>query len=363
MTFLNDISNSLAGWKLLFVTSWGRFQRRFDHLLDDMKRHETLVDQEANARNIAEARQMRQEIRTWREESLTQVSRLEVEQDAKQYQAIMSWLKVDESDQLAIFDSLSTEAAKYPGTCAWVLQNSKVNSWLQRKPDTQALWLHGAPGSGKSIISTQLVNFMKAARSFVICHFCSYSYPSSLKYEQILRSLLLQLLRRDGDLVAHVYEECVLGKEPPKVPALEKLLQTVFTAMSDEPCQMEYIWVIIDGLEECETEKQARITSFLNQITSKSSSLGTTICKVLISSRVSPILLNRLRKSQIISLADEKDCLVAAIRQYVSQRLQLLSPKLKQLNSGPGDMEIIECRITEKADGKQDHNCLTQRVF
>jgi hypothetical protein len=61
-----------------------------------MKRHEALVDQEANARNIAEARKMRQDIRTWREESLEQVGRLEEEQAAKQYQSIMSWLKMDE---------------------------------------------------------------------------------------------------------------------------------------------------------------------------------------------------------------------------------------------------------------------------
>jgi hypothetical protein len=338
----------------LFVTSWGRFQRRFDQLLDDMKRHEALIDQEANARNIAEARQMRQDIHTWREESLAQVSRLEVEQDAKQYQAMVSWLKVDESDQLAIFDSISTEAVKYPGTCGWVLQNPKVGSWLQRKPDTQTLWLHGAPGAGKSVISTQLVNFMKNAGGFIIHHFCSYSYPSSLKYEQILRSLLLQLLQRDGELVAHVYEKCVLGKEPPTAPALEKLLHTVFTTISYKPYQTEYIWVILDGLEECEADKQARIASSLNQITLKSSSLGTTICKVLISSRASPILLNRLRKAWTISLAEEKDCLAAAIGHYVSQRLQLLSPKFRQLNTGPGEMETIKCRITKKADGKLD---------
>ncbi len=47
-----------------------------------MKRHEALVDQEANARNIAEARKMRQDIRTWREESLGQVGRLEEERAA-----------------------------------------------------------------------------------------------------------------------------------------------------------------------------------------------------------------------------------------------------------------------------------------
>jgi Cdc6-like AAA superfamily ATPase len=317
-----------------------------------MKRHEALVDQEANARNIAEARKMRQDIRTWREESLEQVGHLEEEQAAKQYQSIMSWLKMDESDQLAIFDSISAEGTKYPGTCGWTLKNPKVRSWLQRKPDTPILWLQGTPGSGKSVISTQLVSFMKAAKNFVIHHFCTYSYASSTMYDQILRSLLLQLLRKDGELVTHVYEECVLGKKSPTVSALEQLLQTLFTSMSNEPCQTEYIWVILDGLDECEADKQARVVSLMNQITSKPSLSGGTICKVLISSRASPVLSNRLRKRQAISLTDEKDCLERAIRQYASQRLQSLHQKLCQLHVGPSEIEEIERRIAKKADGE-----------
>ena len=171
-------------------------------------------------------------------------------------------------------------------------------------------------------------------------------------YDQILRSLLLQLLRKDGELVTHVYEECVLGKKSPTASALEQLLQTLFTSISNEPCQTEYIWVILDGLDECEADKQARVVSLMNQIISKPSLSGSTICKVLISSRASPVLSNRLRKKQTISLTDEKDCLERAIRQYASQRLQSLYQKLRQLHVEPSEIEEIERRIAKKADGE-----------
>ncbi|KAH6855598.1 hypothetical protein B0I37DRAFT_424156 [Chaetomium sp. MPI-CAGE-AT-0009] len=174
------------GWKLLFLTSWGRFQRRFDNILEDMERHEALIDLEANARDIAEGRQLRQDIRLWREKSLDKVHRLDEEHAAKQYKAIMSWLKADESEQLAIFESISAEGAKHPGTCGWILKTPKVSSWLQRKRETTILWLQGSPGTGKSVMSSQLINYMKAAKMFVIHHFCTYSYPSSTSYEQIL---------------------------------------------------------------------------------------------------------------------------------------------------------------------------------
>ena len=324
-----------------------------------MSRHETLIDQEANALDVAESRKMRQDIRTWREETLEKLGLFEEEQAAKQYQSIMSWLKIDDSDQLAVFESISTEGSKYPGTCGWVLQNTKVKSWLQRKPDTPILWLQGTPGSGKSVISTQLVSFMKAAKMFVIHHFCTYSYASSTMYEQILRSLLLQLLQKNGDLVAHVFNEYVLGRKSATVSALEQLLQTLVTSISNEPNQTQYIWIVLDGLDECESEKQARMVNLINQTTSKSSSSGTAVCKVLVSSRASPILLNRLRKKQVISLTEEKKCLEEAIRGYASQRLRSLHRKLGQLEIGPTEMEEFKCGIAKKADGKPTP---TQRI-
>lgn len=320
-----------------------------------MKRHENLIDQEANARNIAEAREMRQDIRRWREQSLEQVSNLDGEEGTRQYQSIISWLNMDESDQLAIFESIAAEGRKHPGTCSWVLKNLKVNSWIQSKPDTSVLWLQGTPGSGKSVISTQIVNFMQASKLFVIHHFCTYLYTSSTMYEQILRSLLMQLLRKDGDLVAHVYEEFVLGKKSPTVFALERLLQLLFKSLSSEPSKMEYVWIILDGLDECEPEKQARVISLINHIASERSSSGNATCKVLISSRTSPTLSKCLRKKQTISLSEEKDWLEEAIRQYASQRLQSLEQKFHQLHISPGEVDNIERGIAKKADGRSIH--------
>ncbi|RFU25006.1 hypothetical protein B7463_g11335, partial [Scytalidium lignicola] len=341
-----------SGWKLLFLTSWGRFQRRFDNILEDMKRHESLIDQEANTRNIADAQKMRQDIRSWREQSLEQLSSLEEEQAAKQHQSIMSWLKIDESDQLAIFESISTEGLKHPGTCGWTLKIPKISSWLQRKPETLVLWLQGTVGSGKSVMSTQLVNYLQAAKMFVIHHFCTYSYASSTTYEQILKSLLLQLLRKDGDLVAHVYREFILGNNSPTVSALERVLQLLFKSMSHEPGQTEYVWIIFDGLDECETEKQARVVSLMNQIATQPSSSGGATCKVLISSRTSPVLSHYLRKKQTVSLSNEKEHLQEAIRLYASQRLQSLEQKFRQLHIRPGEIDEIERGIAKKADGE-----------
>lgn len=316
-----------------------------------MNRHGELIDKEANALDIAEAKELRKDIRCWREESLEQVENFEREQAAKQYKAIMSWLKADESDQLAIFDAISREGNRFQGTCSWITKNSKLRSWLEKKPDLAMLWLQGNLGTGKSVLSTQIVNFMKAAGMFVIHHYCVHSYASSMMYEQILRSLLLQLLRKDGEMIAHIYEDCVLGKKSPSTQTLEKLLKTLLPNMVQEPRQTEYVWIVIDGLDECDTQKQASAIDFLNHLAPKTSSLGGMICKVLISSGNSATIASRLRGKQVLSLGEERTHLNAAIKSYASQRLESMHEKLHQLDIQTKEVEDIELEIAKKADG------------
>ncbi|KAI1415221.1 hypothetical protein F5Y13DRAFT_156975 [Hypoxylon sp. FL1857] len=296
--------------------------------------------------------QLQRNISAWREESQEKTSRFEEEQASNQYQSIMSWLKADESDQLAIFDSISVEGSKYPGTCDWALKNKKIVSFFKNKPETPILWLQGGPGSGKSVLSTQLVNFMRAAKMFVIHHFCMHSYASSTTYEQTLRSLLLQILRKDCDLVAHVYEECVLGKKAPTISTLERLLHTLLISISQGPRQNERcIWIVIDGLNECSTQVQASVATLMNQITSTTSSSIRVTCKVLISSRASSTISSRLRRKQVLFLTEEKENIGLAIRQYASQRLVSLQEKFNQLHLSSSEVEDVRDGITKKFDG------------
>jgi uncharacterized protein YacL (UPF0231 family) len=316
-----------------------------------MKRHEQLVDLQANALGIADIRQMNEDIKLWREESNAQMHRQAEKQTSKQYESIFAWLKSEESDQLAILDTVSAEGAKFAGTASWALKNQKIKSWLQQKPDQCVVWLHGTPGSGKSVLASQIVKFMRSASMFSIHHFCSQRYPSSTTYEQVLRSMLLQLLRKDEEMVAHVYADCVLGKKAPTIQALEKLLLNLFSMASREPRQTDYIWIIIDGLNECDTRRQSSVVNLINQITSKVAGAGDTICKVLISSRHSAQIATKLRKKQIISLTEEKSNMKLAIRQYVSQRLVSMNEKIRQLELTRKDIDDIESVITNKSDG------------
>ncbi|KAE9369182.1 NACHT domain protein [Stipitochalara longipes BDJ] len=340
-------------WKVLFLTSWGRFQRRFDNIIDDLKRHEDQIDREANAYHIAEARDTRDKLEAWRQDALAKLARDEEEQSARHLQTISTWLKLDNTDQVAIFDKLSTEGTKYPETCGWVLKNSTMVSWLKPKPDPPFVWLQGNPGTGKSTIVGKLATFLRVSpKSLVVTHFCTSSYASSTQYDKILRSLLFQLVSANDDLIAHIYWEYVVCKKMASVTALEQLMATVVTTLLGEPGQSQPIHVFLDGLEEIEAEKQRQVINLMRKVVRGAKANGA-IFKVLIS---------------LLSLSDEKECLEEAIWTYASHRLTSDAHRLSQLGLGGSDLTNLRRSIARKADGmflwaRLVLDCLATNIF
>jgi hypothetical protein len=333
----------------MFLTSWGRFQRRFNSIIEDLYRHGALIDQEADARHIAKSLEQWQDIQTWREDSLEMLARQENDQASKQYSYIASWLKVDDSEQLAIHDLASSEGVKYPGTCSWALKNQRLVTWLREDTNSSICWLQGIPGTGKTVLVTQIIALKVKSRT-VVTHFMNPLYTTSTAYDQLLLLILLQLLRGDRDLAAYVYNTYVAAKKTPTIPTLEQLTKTLFTTTSSKPKQTQYIWILIDGFDSCEPNKQASLISLVNQLVSANSQSGGTVCKILIASRASPILSKRLRKTQVISLTEEKHSLSLATKDYATQRLDSLRYKFDQLHLNSSDLEEIQSAIAKNAD-------------
>ncbi|KAL8366864.1 hypothetical protein RB595_005026 [Gaeumannomyces hyphopodioides] len=340
-----------AGWKLLFMSSWGRFGHRLSGILEDLRRHRELLESNAKAHDIFEARRMREDMRTWREEHLESLKQAEQERSAKDFLSITSALNIDEQDRLSIFHEVSSEGEKYPGTCAWVTSHPLIKSWLRRTPETPMLWLKGPPGWGKSIISARLVAFLRAANIPVIHHFCTYLFASSTKLDQILRSILLQLLRIDSEMVSHVYHLFVQQKKQPSISALEQLLLSLLEGMTKDAENAGHIWIILDGVDECAQEKMSTLLSLMKRITSKSSTWENVTVKVLISSHASYALTTGLRHCRSLSLGDETSSLHDAIHAYSTQRLGVVHTRLAQIGVTDADIAELADAVAARADG------------
>jgi hypothetical protein len=59
-------------------------------------------------------------------------------------------------------------------TCVWIEMDSQFLEWFNSSdsPSSRILWLHGVPGSGKSVLASYIVNYMKDTHG--VC--CQYSF-------------------------------------------------------------------------------------------------------------------------------------------------------------------------------------------
>lgn len=60
---------------------------------------------------------MRQELRAWKEESLENIRTQDRQQSAKEFMTVMSWLQINESDQISIFESTYVLFLSLPSPC------------------------------------------------------------------------------------------------------------------------------------------------------------------------------------------------------------------------------------------------------
>ncbi|KAI9764110.1 MAG: hypothetical protein M1840_008670 [Geoglossum simile] len=137
-----------------------------------------------------------------------------------------------------------------PLTGNWLLQSDNFAKW--KRESKQFLWLHGIPGCGKTILSSTVVEHIKATCKRD-CHcqyiFYYFDFNDSKKQEvaSLLRSILAQLASRDLKTLNEVeslYRQNDRGKQQPD----KKSLLSVLLSVLQSPPRT---YLIIDALDEC----------------------------------------------------------------------------------------------------------------
>ncbi|KAL8418597.1 hypothetical protein RB594_001992 [Gaeumannomyces avenae] len=330
-------------WKERFATSWGRSQHRLSNILGTLKRHGDIIDEVADTR-ITEARDLRQELQSWKEVALHKLTQSEQEQSECHLESITSWLGIDDLDQVALQDSLVEVGSQHPGTVDWILRHQDVISWIQSNAKNPFLLLQGGPGTGKSVLSARVLRSLQdSARSIVLSHFCSYSPSATTRYEAMVKSLLLGCVKTDHDLATHIYDEHVTAKQA-SIKQLENLLENAVEIVGDN----NVVHIILDGMDECLVETQRKIFRLIDRLVTNGAA-----CKVLASGRSSMVTLHaKLRKvASTVSLSEEKDCVGEAIRHFVTTALRNMHRKLSEVGLPDQSVPELASRIVAKADG------------
>ncbi|KAJ8125168.1 hypothetical protein O1611_g8472 [Lasiodiplodia mahajangana] len=163
----------------------------------------------------------------------------------------------------------------HPSTGLWFTELDDFKEWMAT-PGSK-LWISGIPGAGKSVLAGLIIyECLKISsadnRKATTYFFCTYGNKATHSARSLLSSLAAQLARQNEGAfrILEGYQQELISQEPLVTePSIQKLLE-VFEAM----CRMfDEVFIIVDGLDECETDEVLRS---LSQLSLKMNSSSTT---------------------------------------------------------------------------------------
>jgi hypothetical protein len=122
------------GWKIAFSAACRDFDDRFRHVLDNIRRHQHLIDTEAQAQEIEEAHRTRQIMENKLEEFIR-------EKNSHRKTLCAEWLSPADIET----PKLRALKSRTKGTNEWLLKLPEMITWKQ---GSHHLWLTGKPGAG-----------------------------------------------------------------------------------------------------------------------------------------------------------------------------------------------------------------------
>ena len=149
------------------------------------------------------------------------------------------------------------------GTREWAF--SDILAWLNQLPAPQLFWLMGGGGTGKSVLSAELLGRLFARKRVAAWHFCRHDNKEQSKPASLLRSLCAMLCNTlDGFEAALDEVPDATVTDPTEL--FRKLLEAPLRKMK---ARKEPLLIIIDALDELPKEwQQALLSAIAGQLSS-----------------------------------------------------------------------------------------------
>jgi ankyrin repeat protein len=212
------------------------------------------------------------------------------------------------------------------GTGKWLLDSAEFQAWLHA--DKQTLFCPGIPGSGKTILTSIVIEDLEARRgkneSIGVAYiYCNFRQTNEQKAGDLLASLLKQLSRDRPSLpesVSALYSKHKEKRSRPSIGEISDALQSV--------AALSKTFLIVDALDECQVTDGCR-SMFLSEIFKVQSNSR---ANVFATSRFIPDIMEQFRGATALEIrADPED-----VRRYVDAHISDLpsfvgrNPELKE---------------------------------
>ncbi|KAF8483006.1 hypothetical protein DFH94DRAFT_647558, partial [Russula ochroleuca] len=134
-------------------------------------------------------------------------------------------------------------------TASWFFQGSIFQEW---KSTGSLLWIHGKPGSGKSVLCSTVIQdieaMSKAGEAFMAYFYFDFRDANKQGLRDLVPSLITQLSARSGprcDILSNLYSAYDEGKNQPSDNNLAECLKQILTLPNQLPT-----YLIVDALDE-----------------------------------------------------------------------------------------------------------------
>ncbi|KAJ9155746.1 1-alkyl-2-acetylglycerophosphocholine esterase [Pleurostoma richardsiae] len=228
------------------------------------------------------------------------------------------------------------------GSGQWLLSKPAYRQW-RRSSSSSVLWLHGIPGSGKTKLTSLVVDELRG-HEHIAYFYCirDPAEPQRAQCDKVLGSLVRQLASLGVDkpilppVVEH-YKDAIAGFSgfDDQAWTTDECADVLLQLVAEYPA----VILILDALDEMNQEDRQELLDVLSRILQESS----TLIKVFISSRDNQDIALYLRGTPNVYI--EADDNAEDISSFIENRLQaarLLHGKL------PGDLrdEIVSTLLT-----------------
>ncbi|KAL0258664.1 hypothetical protein SLS55_006163 [Diplodia seriata] len=252
----------------------------------------------------------------------------------------------DEADRLKKWIGYSDTSNAYnrakelhqEGTGVWFLQSDAFHEWTERR--TPLIWIHGIPGSGKTILSSAIIEKLlenQRANDAILYFYFGLEMAASLTLGSMVGAFAFDLSQNGGaprKILQRLREDC---KE--KSPPTERLIE-VFQSMAN--C-FESVKVVIDALDE--VEGRSRLLSWIENTTKSSDGR----VQLVVTSRNEQDIGSHLEDlAEIVILS--KEVVENDIEAYVEKQVRE-NPNVSRWHQFPEIQEEIKSTLITKADG------------
>ncbi len=206
------------------------FDREIGAIIARVERHARAADQTAVATELLRAAEFRQEAgRRQQEESKVRCER---------------WLKPSDVRHV----HLHQVRARLDGTCGWITSNNVFERWVKPECSTRQdrfLVISGAHGCGKSVLASSIIARLENSKQHTLFFAFSSSDGSRQTSENLVRTLLWQLLQktidRGGmDIIHHLSLD---GQ--PTISELWDAFGRILSALAKP------VYCVVDAVDEC----------------------------------------------------------------------------------------------------------------